>query len=367
MKFLTVCFQKLKAMAGGGAAYLLLPLAVLLCCSAVYSAVYAPAPAEIQLCIADEDRTAESAALIDLLKDTEGLVPSLAENRLTAARDAALGRAEGLLVIGEGFGEAVRRDTQDLCLHYESAPLSHASQAVREIIAGKASVLRAQARAFSDAEALLGTLTASDRAMLENYLEAPAPQNYTVRTSDGSSTAATGTAAAFMARWQGFAALGILLGMLCLSAFPGREDARRVARRMAALPGGRARDRLSDAGALFLGGLMMTVAALLPAGIPQWRDALAFLCYLIALSGLCLCIGLRSRSGRANVLAPFLVLLTGLIGGCFMDLSALSPALAALSCLTPQGLLLAAISGNPFAMPILLAVGGLGFAFSLKQ
>ncbi len=364
MKFLSVCFKKLRAMAGGGAFYLLLPLAVLLCCAAVHAAVYSPAPAQIALLVLDEDTSPESAALTEALLDTEGLVLSSAGSESAARRALALGRTEGLLIIGEGFADALRADAQDLCLHYESSPLSHSSQAVREIIAGKASVLRAQARAYTDAESLLGTLTDADRAVLEAYLEAPAPQNYTIRMSDGSSAGMTGASAAFTARWQGFVSLAVLLGMLCLSAFLGRADARRVARRMASLPGGRLRNRAADAGALFFGGLMMTIAALLPAGVPEWREALAFLCYLIALTGICLRLGLWSRSGRANVLAPFLVLITGLVGGCFMDLSALSPTLSALSLLTPQGLLLAALSGSAFALPVLLAVGALGLGLS---
>lgn len=366
MNFLTICFKKLRAMSGGRAAFALLLAAVLLYCAAVHTVLYAPAPTAIPLLVLDLDGTAESAALTAALRDADGLAVSDAVNEDTAQRSLALGRAEGLLVIGTGYAEALHADARDLCLHYESAPLSYAAQAVREIIAGKASAQRAIARAYADAEEALGALSAADRAVLEDYLALPSPENYTVRVSDGSSAAGSSTGA-FTARYHGFTALGILLGMLCLSAFLGREDTKSVSRRTAALPGGRQRSRAGDAGALFWGGLLLTAAALFPAGWPAAGEVISFLCYDFTLTGLCLCLGRLGRSGRADVLSPFLVLLTGLVGGCFTDLSTLSPALSTLALFTPQGLLLAALSGSAFALPVLLCAGALGVALSCVE
>ena len=64
---------------------------------------------------------------------------------------------------------------------------------------------------------------------------------------------------------------------------------------------------------------------------------------------------LSPQSGRVDTLAPFLALIICVLGGCFLDLSQLSPALQRLALLTPQGLALQSAGGA------LLVLGGVLF------
>ena len=61
--------------------------------------------------------------------------------------------------------------------------------------------------------------------------------------------------------------------------------------------------------------------------------------------------------GRVDALAPFLALILCLLGGCFLDLSQLSPTAARLALLTPPGLAVRAAQGSPAAAAALLLAG----------
>ena len=73
-----------------------------------------------------------------------------------------------------------------------------------------------------------------------------------------------------------------------------------------------------------------------------------------------------STDGRVDGLAPFLALILCLLGGCFMDLSQLSPALRTVSLLTPPGLALEASRGTWPALLALLCAAAVLFIIGLR-
>ena len=104
--------------------------------------------------------------------------------------------------------------------------------------------------------------------------------------------------------------------------------------------------------------LVVTLAALLPGGGLDGWTLIAAAAY--ALCGAALALALvrfTAQEGRVDALAPFLALILCLLGGCFLDLSQLSPTAARLALLTPPGLAVRAAQGSPAAAAALLLAG----------
>ena len=362
MRFLSLVFKKQRAMFGGVLPALVMLALLTLCSFAADGALRATRPDSIRVLVIDEDASPESKALTDALSAHAGLTVTASDSPAAARRALSLGRAEGLLLLSSGYGAGIRTGDTDGRLRYESAPLASSGQAVREIVSGAVARQRIHARAYRDAEAMLGELSPADRAALTTALSAPLPAAYTVRTAGRGAPAATRSVyAAFSARYQGFGALCAMLCLLTLSAFFGREESLAVNDRLRVLPHGGALAAGSDVCALLLTGLLTVLPAFLPMTAIRLRDVLSFAAYVFCVTGLCFLIGRFGRAaGRIDVLSPFVALFTGLLGGCFLDLSAVSPALRTLSLFTPQGLLLEAVSTDTLFAPLaLLAVGGI--------
>ena len=363
MKTLRVSLHQSKAMFGGPLAAVALVVALLLAFGAVSGALASARADAIRLVVLDQDSTAESQALIATLLNNPSLNFIIGADVSSARSMLALGRAEGLLVIGEGYQAAVVADQDNLMLRYVSAPISASGEAVREIVSGAAIAARSKVRAQHRAELALGELTPAQQETFATLLNEPFTETYTIGTIGGTdSGVATGESGrgvfyALSARYEGFVAFGMLLCMLSLSAFFSRDSTRRVQLRMYALPHGARFAFWSDTLALFLPGVGMALIALLARGGATLLQAAMLLTYTVNLTGLCL---LLSRAGgvggRVDVLSVFVALLTGLAGGCFADFAALSPALRLVSLFTPQGLLLAGLSGGKYAVWYWLAL-----------
>ena len=356
MKTLRVSLYQMKAMFGGPIAAVALVVALLLAFGAVSGALGAERADAIRLVVLDQDNTAESLALFAALRGNPSLAVSTGTDESSARSMLAFGRAEGLLVIGEGYQANIVADQDQLMLRYVSAPLSASGEAVREIVSGAAIAARSRVRAQHRAELALGALSPAQQEAFSALLEEPFMAAYTVGTigKTGSSAASVESKGVFYAlsvRYEGFVAFGMLLCMLSLSAFFSRDTTRRVQTRMRTLPLGARLAFLSNALALFLPGAGMALIAIFLRGGATLLQAAMLLTYAVNLTGLCL---LLSRSGgiggRVDVLSIFVALLTGLAGGCFADFAALSPALRLVSLFTPQGLLLAGLSGDTYVV-----------------
>ena len=363
MRILRVSLHQIKAMFGGPLAAVALVVALLLAFSAVSGALDSARADAVRLVVLDQDNTAESQALTAALLDNPSLNIIIGADEASARNMLALGRAEGLLVIGAGYQAAVVADQDKLMLRYVSAPISASGEAVREIVSGSAIAARSKVRAQHRAELALEELTPAQQETFATLLNESFTETYTIGTIGGTdSGAATGGGGrgvfyALSARYEGFVAFGMLLCMLSLSAFFSRDTTRRVQLRMRALPHGALLAFWSDALALFLPGVGMALIALLARGGATLLQAEMLLTYAVNLTGLCL---LLSRAGgvggRVDVLSVFVALLTGLAGGCFADFAALSPALRLVSLFTPQGLLLAGLSGDQYTVWYWLAL-----------
>ena len=149
-----------------------------------------------------------------------------------------------------------------------------------------------------------------------------------------------------------FALLVALFTLLTAAAPLGSAESRAVRARMGVFRRGRAVELASSLAALTLLGFASAALTLLPSGsgAKQYIAALpASFCFAALALWLARAAG---GEGRVDALAP----LAALLGGCFMDLSALSPAVARLTLLSPAGLA-AAAAASPLCALALLAEG----------
>lgn len=342
---------KLRAMSGGRAGLAALLLAALLCGGAA-AGVQNGGADSLRLAVCDLDGSDQSRELLGLVSAQPGveLIPCGEERgRLLLLR----GEAEGLLTIGPGYGGALAADGKTP-LRYTGAASSASAQGAREIIAGQVAVQRSRLRAIRLAEERMGPLDGAQKAELLDCIrraERDTSEFYRIRTSGGAAAADP-----FLPGPMAFAALAVLFTLLTAAPWSGAEG-RRAARRLGCLPHGRWLAYGSECLALTGQGLLTALAVLLPSG----GSCLPALPCAFCAAGLSMAVTrLTAAEGRVDALAPFLALALCLLGGCFLDLSGLSPALRALSLLTPPGLAVRAGAGS---LPALAGLAAEGLVF----
>ena len=353
---------KLQAMAGGirGLAVLLVVAAL---CGFSAASVRAAGAGTLRLLVCDEDGSELSKELVEHLETADGVTVDLCtedEGRyilLTA-------EAEGMLVIGDGYGDALASDG-DIPLHYQGASSSYSIQGAREIVAGAVSAQRSRLRAIPKAEELMGrTLTAEERAELMDTIsaiEADMPPLYHITLIGGGTPDMP-----FVPGQMSFATLTGLVICLTAACWCGGLDSRMVQSRMYTVPGGALLAYGSDCLALSALGTLSLLAVLLPAG--EGVPIIPTIAYALCAAALALALArLTMLEGRVDALAPFLAIILCLLGGCFMDLSQLSSALNALSLLSPLGLAVRAADGALWAAGLLAAEAAVLFVLSFPR
>ena len=354
---------KLRAMAGGWRGLIAL-LAVAALCGSAAASVQTGGRQQLCLAVCDLDQSAASQELLQRLTGRAELSLQLCgpeEGRYLLL----LGEVEGLLTIGEGYGQALSDDGQ-IPLRYEGAAAAVSLQGAREIVAGQVSVQRSRARAEWDAQVHLGrSLTAAESARLQALMdetEASMPPLYYQQTQSGAQAPLP-----FVPSQLSFAALMVLFTLLTAAAWTGGRDGRLVERRMWALPFGRALSYGSDCLALTALGLLTSLAVMVRGGGTGLWAICAAIAYAVCVSALALAlIRVTQTDGRIDGLAPFLALILCLLGGCFLDLSQLSPALLGVSLLTPPGLALQASRGLWPCLLVLLGAAAVLFALGIR-
>ena len=325
-------------------------LAVCAVCGVAAAGLRSGTAGALHLLICDLDGTALSQELTERVMESQGVSVTLCGEN--AGRRALLdGEAEGLLVIGAGYAAALTAD-ESLPLHYEGGLSARSVQGARELIAGLASAQRSRLRSALLAGELLGrSLTEAEHTTLNHAVSAfeeTMPPLFHIKQSGGA-----GLDELFVPGQMSFAALAGLFTCLTAASRCGSRDSRLVRRRMSAIPRGVWLAYGSDCLALAALGLLALLAVLLPAGeVPIPAAAVYALC--AAALSLAL-VRLTALEGRVDGLAPFLALLLCLLGGCFLDLSQLSPGLELLAMLTPPGLAVRAAEGFWPAYVILAA------------
>ena len=340
---------KLWAMAGGLSG-IAAALAVCLLCGVAAASLREGTARTLNLLVCDLDGSALSRELTERVAAAEGVSVALCDE--AESRRALLdGGAEGLLVIGAGYAAALKAD-ESLPLHYEGGLSARSAQGTRELIAGLVAAQRGRQRAALQAAEFLGRpLTEGEQTALTGIIsdyEQTMPPLFHLGRSNGA-----GLDELFVPGQMSFAALAGLFTCLTAASWCGSRDSRLVRRRMSAIPRGVWLAYGSDCLALAALGLVSLLAVLLPDGeLPILAAALYALC--AAALSLAL-VRLTALEGRVDALAPFLVLLLCLLGGCFLDLSQLSPQVERLSMLVPPGLAVRAAEGVLPAYGILAA------------
>lgn len=279
------------------------------------------------------------------------------------------GQREGLLIIGSGYADALSEGGQ-IPLRYEAAPSAVTAQGAREIVAGAAMSQLRRAQSVPDAEKLLGRpLTGEETVRLYELIDAYAgtlPPLYTIRYASG-----RGKADPFAPSPMGFACLVCLFTLLTAASALSGRDAAAVRRRMASVQNGRALYELSELLALTLLGAAAELLVLAPDISSALRGLPAVPASSLCFAGLAVLLTrLGSGEGRLDALAPVLALLLCLLGGCFMDLSALPRGTADLTLLSPAALALRAYGGSLTATSALLlesAVFAVSAAFAGRR
>lgn len=362
--FFSLCLKKLRAAAGGRVLLLVCAALLTACFLCVGATLAQPAAAAVRIAVTDEDGTAASRELCAALAQLGGLDPVQTDAE-GAARLLADGGCEGILTLRAGFGDTLAaaqpgQAPQGLALDYAAAPGAQSTAAVRETVAGAVHRLWAFERAAAEAGADTPAGREALRQRIAELEDAGGPL-LTVSSGGGEAVPQWLFEGGYV-RFSGFAALAMLLAALSLSHFLEDGDARAVNVRLRCRPHGAALALATDAGAVGLPTLAVAALYFACGGTFGVRPAAAFLCYALLCTALCLALGRFGAAGRADLLAPFLVLLTGLLGGCFYDVGSLSPALRLLSLCTPEGLLIEAAAGALWPLPVLLAGSAALFA-----
>lgn len=353
---LRMLFYKGRA-ACGRLILLLTALALAVCFLTVRAVTTGTAAPALRILVTDGDQSALSADLCGQLAARGGL-EVLPVSEAEAEQALADGRAEGWLQLPAGFGRALA-DGETPALSYRAAAGAASAEAVRETVAGQVRTLAALQNALRKA----GELSDDERAALEErfwrYADAGQKTLYeaTVKGSGGES------AALFAGGWAEGAGFALLAGLLCtlaVSHFFHTPPAQAVDRRLSSLPHGLARAFFSGWGLLLFTGLAVSALYFLTGAPLSARAAAAFFAYDLLCAGLAAVLQNLAAWGRADALTPLVVLGTSLVGGCFFNVAAVSPALRTLALFTPQGLALAALHGDglwPTAALLGLAAG----------
>ena len=352
---------KLWAMAGGlrGIAA---ALAVCLLCGAAAASVRDGTVGTLQLLLCDLDGSALSRELAERIAAAEGVSVTLCGED-EGRRVLLDGGAEGMLVIGKGYAAALQADGT-LPLHYEGGLSARSAQGTRELIAGMVSAQRSRQRAVLLSAELLGRpITDGERLALGEIIsgyEKAMPPLFHIGRSSGA-----GLDGLFVPGQMSFAALAGLFTCLTAASWCGSRDSRLALRRMSAIPRGVWLAYGSDCLALAALGLLSLLAVLLPGGeVPLPAAAL----YALCAAALSLALTrLAALEGRVDALAPFLALLLCLLGGCFIDLSRLSPRTELLAMIAPPGLAARAAQGVWPAYGILGAETAACFALGFPR
>ena len=178
---------KFRTMAGGTAGLAALLVVALLCGGAALAGSRGNASA-LRLALVDEDGSALSQDLCEALEGRDGLSLTRCRNLSQGQRMVLLGEVEGLLILGEGYQDAMEA-SDPLPLSYEQAASSLSAQGAREVVAGQVAVQRSRLRAVEQAESHLDrTLSPEEQQTLLDEIdrvEAEMPSMFHIRTSQG--------------------------------------------------------------------------------------------------------------------------------------------------------------------------------------
>ena len=359
---LSIVWFKMLAMTGGRTILAVMLAVSLICFSAVDGILDGKTAKEIVIAVEDSDDSELSRAYIKELEN-ENSVKIIECRESKALKKLNSGEAEAVLIIEKGFDRAFLHD-KTLPLKFYSAAAGAASDACREICGGKLlsmqSSFNAVSRLISD-----GVIGEEEKQLFYEQLDAVEAEAKPiiefinrVEANEKENT----VYGRIYARYSGFAALMIFLFLMSLSVLLSGNPARAVKKAMSAAPGGYFRYVITDHLALVLTGVFLSCAALILRKDTGAGEVFAYFLYVNCVAGLCLLISLNRAGGGADMTATVFALLTGTVGGCFFDFASLGGAFKVFSYLTPQGMLIGAVSGSGICFIAMTAVTAFCYA-----
>lgn len=345
----SILFLKGNAMSGGAVSLIIALTLLLLCGAGSAYALRQESQESLVLAVVDKDGSVHSQEMLDSLGNTS-TVKLISCTEKEGERLLLTGQTEGLLTLSPGFGAALDSGAEQLPMTYRGTASSHSARAAREMIAGRTAILRSRVWALEESAQRMDGVSQEELFQTIDRLNENQPPLFRITTAQGK------TRSLFQPSSMGFAVLSVTLCALTWAAWTGREDCRRVTGRLRAQPRGRLLARGTDLLALFGLTAVCMCVVLLPAGIGTPQVLWTVLCFSWCMAALALLLtGLSPQAGRVDTLAPFLALILCVLGGCFVDLSQLSPMLQRLAALTPQGMAIQSNGGG------LLLLGGVFF------
>lgn len=361
-RIFSTAMLKLRGATGGKYGLLTLVILILLVGN-ILSAQQKTEIRDLKISVVDEDNSTSSEALIEALEQTEGLKLIINE-RNSALLALISGKTEGTLIIQKGFKRSVQGEEKSL-LRYEAASSSLSAHGVREIIASKSIALKSFHHAFVRAEEKNGPLSENQKQRLEEkirYNMASFRSLYQIEYADRSFSNEI-----FTPKPLGTLAWVVLMSLMTLGSFFRSSDHKKIAKRMRIYPQGNLLFFASDFVALSIIGLSLSLGILSFAHELSASSVLASISYTLCICSLILwTLQKTSIDGAIDASTPFVALILCLLGGCFADLSALSPAIQKMSFLSPAGQVIHAIE-HPSMNLLLLMEATVFFLLGLKS
>ena len=358
---LAAVWYKLLAMTGSRFLLLVLVATCTLCFLTVNRVLGGKTAQELNLAVVDEDGTEASARYLAELESSSGLC--LQHSSATEAkRLLEQGRVEAILTIGSGFEDSFYAG-EKVPVRYLSSSLGATSEAGREICAGVLLSLQSRTDALGRLKEK-GVLNEQETTRFDEILKsvrAEARPILKIVRSGIREEAEKNVYSRIYARYSGFCSMLIFLFVMSLSVLLSGEASRTVRKTFRTLPHGYAAAVFTDYGALLLAGILLSAAALLCRGTSPMREWIAYFFFTAFTASLCMLLSLTRAGGGADTIAAFFALITGTLGGSFFDLASLGKGFRFLSYLTPQGLLIGAVSGSAACLAALAAAACICF------
>ncbi len=369
MTLLRAALLKMRAMCDGVLTLLFVLLLSALSFGLVDAVTTRTAASSVRVAVVDEDQTAFSAEVLAALSARDGLSVTTFSSR-DAAEDALYcGDVEGVLTLQAGFAASAASNAP-LAYSCTAAAGAVTAQLLRESVVATAAIANVRIQAEAQVSAWYDGDAKQALSDALSALDDEAAASYSV-THHGGTAQAQATLFDTTPKQAGVVALFAAFVLVSLYPFLQLPDSRRVAMRLLANRKQYALGVFSDWLAMFFIGLMVDALALLLLRAFSVRAALLLLPYLAALSSFGLALGQSKRQvGGVDLLIPFVVLLTSLLGGCLFNLAAYSDVLRVLSYFTPQGMYLYSVNGNGWLGAIallLLCFAGLCVPFRRRS
>lgn len=366
-RILELTYQKIKIMSGGikGIIYLIFIIGI---CGIISSyALEKNTPSELNIAVVSNSNGFLANELIESIDDKNGVSLKIV-SETNAKKLLEGGYVEGILYIKDSYDTALY-ENKEVLLSYKSAATSSSNQIARELIASVVVRQEILIRGLSNIESYLGrNLFEEEKKQILSDIKSEMKSDaelYEKKTEEGNKVSLVDP---FSPKQIGFVTFAIMMTLFTWSVWVSNTDAKLVENRMTSVKNGFILSYSSDVLSLFFIGCIVGISCILPSSSINILDLVTIIIYTWCVTGFSIIlVRYNICSGRIDVLAPFLVLITCFIGGCFGSISEFSPILKFLSLCTPQGLAMYAQAGNLFAIFILFVLGCVLLFFGISK